>query len=380
MKSQVIKYEAGSWHHDPSNDIIPEKVDLILVYADRLLLNNNDILQPLQQKYSKAKVVVCSTAGEIYQRTVIENAASAMVISFDKTEVCVETGEISKYEDSNELGKAIAQKFKPEGLKYLMVISDGGEINGDDLILGIKSVMGKDVCISGGMAGDGPRFQKTLVGCYPDVKEGNLVLIGFYGDKLKVATGVKGGWDEFGPQRTVTKSTSNVLYEIDGINALELYKKYLGTYKDDLPGSALLFPISIKTADTDFYLVRTILSIDEEKQCMVFAGNIPEGSAVRFMKSNPDRLVFAAADAGGQILQNMQDIPVEMAMIVSCVGRKIVLSERIEEEIEAVAEMFPANANVAGFFSYGEIAPYKKEKQTSLHNQTITVTAFAEIS
>jgi hypothetical protein len=345
-----------------------------------LLLDKQDILHSLQEDYSKAKVVVCSTAGEIYQRTVIENAATAMIISFDKTEVCVETGEISKYKDSNELGKATAQKFKTEGLKYLMVVSDGGLINGDDLILGIKSVVGKDVCVSGGLAGDGPRFQKTLVGCYPDVKEGNLVLIGFYGESLKVATGVKGGWDEFGPQRTVTKSSSNILYEIDGVNALELYKKYLGAYKDELPGSALLFPISIKAADTDFYLVRTILSIDEEKQCMVFAGNIPEGSAVRFMKSNPDRLVFAATDVGGQVLQNMQDVPIEMALIVSCVGRKIILSERIEEEVEAVTEMLPASANVAGFFSYGEIAPHRTEKVTSLHNQTITITTFAEIS
>jgi hypothetical protein len=380
MKSHVIQYEAGSWQQVNSNEISSESVNLILVYADRLLLEKQDILKSLAQQFPSAKLIVCSTAGEIYQRTVTESAATAIIISFDNTAIVVETGEIGKYKDSYELGRESALKINQEGLKYLMVLSDGSLINGDELILGIKSVIGNDVCISGGLAGDGPRFQKTLVGCYPNVKEGNLVLVGLYGEHIKVATGVKGGWDEFGPQRTITKSFSNVLYEIDGVNALELYKKYLGSYKDELPGSALLFPISIKTADTDFYLVRTILSIDEEKQCMVFAGNIPEGSAVRFMKSNPDRLVFAAADVGGQVLQNMQDIPIEMALIVSCVGRKIVLSERIEEEVEAVAEMLPASANVAGFFSYGEIAPHRKEKQTSLHNQTITITAFAEIS
>jgi len=380
MKSHVIQYEAGSWQHIHSNDIQTDHVNLILVYADRLLLEKQEMLESLQHQYPKAKLIVCSTAGEIYQRSATEGAATAIIIGFDKTAVSVESGEISKFKDSFELGRETATKINPEGLKYLMVISDGSLINGDELILGIKSVIHEDVCISGGLAGDGPRFEKTLVGCYPDVKEGNLVLVGLYGEHIKVATGVKGGWDEFGPQRTITKSSSNILYEIDGVNALELYKKYLGSYKDELPGSALLFPISIKTADTDFYLVRTILSIDEEKQCMVFAGNIPEGSAVRFMKSNPDRLVFAAADAGGQIVQNMQNVPVEMALIVSCVGRKIVLSERIEEEIEAAAEMLPASANIAGFFSYGEIAPYRKEKQTSLHNQTITITAFAEIS
>ncbi len=380
MKSQLVRYEAGVWHDLELCKANADSVQLVLVYADRKVLEQNEVLTELHHQFPEAKIIACSTAGEIHQRNTSENAAVCLAISFDKTKISVQQDNIKNHSNSKELGQSTAQQFNQDGLQYLMVVSDGNLINGDDLIEGIKSVIHPDVCISGGLAGDGARFEKTLVGLYPDVKEGNLVLLGLYGDHIKVATGVKGGWDEFGPQRTITKSTNNLLYEIDGTNALELYKKYLGPYKEELPASALLFPISIKTADNDFYLVRTILSIDEENQCMVFAGNIPEGSAVRFMKSNPDRLVFAAADAGGQVVHAMKDIPVELALIVSCVGRKIVLSSRIDEEVEAAVEMLPATANVAGFFSYGEIAPYKTEKQTSLHNQTITITAFAEIS
>jgi hypothetical protein len=228
------------------------------------------------------------------------------------------------------------------------------------------------------LAGDAARFQKTLVGLDNQIEEGNVVLLGLYGNHLRVSTGVSGGWDPFGPERTITKSKGSMLMEIDGSNALELYKKYLGKYADELPASALLFPMSVQMGDNDAYIVRTILSIDEDKGTMKFAGTMPEGAKVRFMKSNPDRLIDAALTAGTQATDRIKKEDCSLALIVSCVGRKLVLADRIEEEVEAVTEELLSHTSVTGFFSYGEIAPQENSVRSQLHNQTITVTLFSE--
>jgi hypothetical protein len=194
-----------------------------------------------------------------------------------------------------------------------------------------------------------------------------------------VGTGYKGGWDVYGPERIITKSEGNVLHEIDGENALDLYKKYLGKYADGLPSSALFFPITIRSAEDDFFLVRTILSVDENNKTMTFAGNLPQGSVMRFMKSNFDRLINAAAEAGKDAMIQLGNRKSELAILVSCVGRKLVLANRTEEEIEAAIENMSEGTVTAGFFSYGEIAPEIKDKKSHLHNQTLTVTVFSEL-
>jgi hypothetical protein len=266
-------------------------------------------------------------------------------------------------------------------LKHVLIFVDGQLINGDDLLSGIQVETQKEVLISGGVAGDGARFTKTLVGLNEDLKPGNVVSIALYGDKVRVGTSYQGGWDIFGVEKMISKSEGNVLHEIDHENALDLYKKYLGQYAEELPGSALLFPISIKSQDSDSYIVRTILSIDEKNKTMTFAGNVPEGSSIRFMKSSVDRLIQAASDAGSEAIKqiNEEKTDAQFALLVSCVGRKLAMGSRAEEEVEAALEQLPANIQIAGFFSYGEIAPNKNNRINYLHNQTMTITTIGEL-
>jgi hypothetical protein len=204
------------------------------------------------------------------------------------------------------------------------------------------------------------------------------VLIGFYGEHIKVGHGSLGGWDEFGPERIVTKSEKNVLFELDNKNALELYKQYLGSYADELPGSALLFPISISNDAQDTKNVRTILSIDESNQSMTFAGNLPEGSKVRLMKANFDKIINASGSAAHQAVSFDFDKP-DLAILISCVGRKLILNDRVEEEIEIAKDIFGAETCVSGFYSYGEISPLVKSQKCELQNQTMTITTLKEI-
>ena len=377
MITRNIQYKENKWHNIESDD--NDKIDVLLVFTGINLAENNNILSFLTAQFKNAQILSCTTAGEINQTNVEDNSIICSAIQFEKTPIETVVDNLINCKNSFELGANLAKKLNTKNLTHIFMLSDGNLVNGDDLLTGIKSEIGENIQISGGIAGDGDRFQKTYVGLNENYKEGNVVLMGLYGNHIHVGTGKKAGWDVFGPEKTITKSDGNFLHEIDGENALDMYKTYLGKYANELPASALLFPISIKTKEHDFYIVRTILSIDNENKIMKFAGNVPEGSTIRFMKSNFDRLVLAASEAGLEACESLgnKNIP-ELAIIVSCVGRKLVLANRIEEEVEAAVECFPNSTKIIGFFSYGEISPQKDDHISYLHNQTITITTFSE--
>ena len=111
---------------------------------------------------------------------------------------------------------------------------------------------------------------------------------------------------------------------------------------------------------------------------MTFAGDIPEGSYARLMKANFDRLIDGAAEAAKMSLDILGSFKPELVILISCVGRKLILKQRIEEEIEGVRDVLGNDACYTGFYSYGEISPSAGGAKCELHNQTMTITAFAE--
>jgi hypothetical protein len=281
---------------------------------------------------------------------------------------------------SHEAGKALAASLAQEpGLNHVVVVSDGLHVNGSELVAGFREVLGTEVGVSGGLAGDAARFEETAVGLNEPAQPGQIVAIGLYGDNIAVGYASQGGWDPFGPERTITRSEGNVLYELDNEPALALYKRYLGDQAAELPASALLFPLTIGSDQPDYPpLVRTVLSVNEADQSMTFAGDLPQGRTARLMKANFDRLVTAAEEAAEQSIHQGSEIPPQAALLVSCVGRKLVLAQRVEDEVEAVANTLGEQATVTGFYSYGELAPHRVGKTCELHNQTMTITTFAE--
>jgi hypothetical protein len=169
-----------------------------------------------------------------------------------------------------------------------------------------------------------------------------------------------------------------VLYEMDGNSALELYKKYLGEHASGLPATGLFFPLSIRTSAGTAGVVRTILSVNEEEQSMTFAGDIPEGAFARLMKANFDRLIDGAIGAAKTSYQALGSASPDLAILISCVGRKLVLKQRVEEEVEGVRDILGSHTVLTGFYSYGEISPFTPDTKCTLHNQTMTITTFLE--
>lgn len=376
MITDQIIFRGNQWDGFDTLKLPAADYQLLLVFAQKSLLADPGIYKKLRDQFTSAQIVSSSTAGEIIGNESIEDAVLAIAIKMEHTPFDIVYENIDAHKNSYDLGLSLAKNLKTDGLSYVMILSDGHVVNGSDLLDGIKSHLGNDLPISGGMAGDGNLFSSTLVGVGDDIKNGHVILIGFYGDALHVCIDVQRGFNYFGPERIVTKSDKNILYDIDGVKALDLYKKYLGEYVDELPGSALLFPVAILN-DNDEPLVRTILSINEEDGSMTFAGNMPEGVTIRFMRSNLDQLINKAEEAGKKVT-NCVDEP-DLLLVMNCVGRKIILGQRRGEEIEALSKSIKGDTILAGFYTYGEFSSWEKpEKTCDLHNQTVVVTALKE--
>jgi hypothetical protein len=376
MKIESCRWTAVKGWQPNKPSPLGSRADLVFLFGGRENLAQKQLWVDMKRAYPKAHFVGCSTAGEIQQTNVIDDSLVATAVQFEKSSLNVARVQIGQTMNSFQAGAELATSLSKENLTHVMVFSDGLKVNGSELVKGLTENLPRHVAVTGGLAGDGARFKQTLV-CADDVpEEGWLVAIGFYGSHLKVGYGSMGGWDSFGPERLITRSKNNVLYELEGKSVLALYKQYLGEAAAGLPATALLFPLSLRVPDQPSGLVRTILSVDEKEQSMTFAGDVPEGSYARFMKANFERLI-EGANGSARISRQNGDSP-DLAILISCVGRKLVLKQRIEEEVEAVREVLGNQTVLAGFYSYGEISPFTPNAKCELHNQTMTITTLSE--
>jgi hypothetical protein len=353
---------------------------LILAFGQREFLENSNVLQSLKDHYPEVVLAGCTTSGEIAGEKVFDESVVLTAVEFEKTKIASAVAKLSDVENpSKRAGIELATTLDHNNLKHVLVFSDGLNVNGTDLVDGMSQALPKGVTVTGGLAGDGPNFKKTYIINRTDLLgEGQIKAIGLYGDNIKVGFGSRGGWDSFGVDRTVTKSKGNVLYEIDGEPALDLYKSFLGDKAKELPSSGLLFPLSMRDREDVEPVVRTILGISEEDKSLTFAGDIPEGSFVRLMKANSDRLINGAEEAAEITIKDKNTNQIELALLVSCVGRKLVLKQLVEEEVEVVSDVL-GKPTIAGFYSYGELAPFGfLQNQCELHNQTMTITTLSE--
>ncbi|MBP6217330.1 MAG: FIST C-terminal domain-containing protein [Oligoflexales bacterium] len=379
MKIFQSQWKAGSGWKDLSEG--NQKVSnpqLVLVFGGRDQLAEAKRFDEIRNIYKKSQIISVSTAGEILKDNVYDDTITATAIELGKTKVKIASLTIKNSEDSESVGKNLGKDLQDKDLCYVLVLSDGLKVNGTSLLQGINSVLDKNLVVTGGLAGDGSRFVKTLVGVDAAPSEHQVVAIGFYGKDLVIGHGSVGGWDPFGPIRKVTRSEGNILYELDGQPALDLYKNYLGEQAKSLPGSGLLFPLSIHLPGNKGNLVRTILAVDEEKKSLTFAGDIPNGGQVQLMKANFERLIDGASLAATQSVLKQEEKAPQLALLISCVGRKLVLGPRIDEEIEGVRSILGASTKITGFYSYGELSPLVGNSSCELHNQTMTITTLSE--
>lgn len=379
MRIQQLHIVSGHWAvKGGDTNFDANRCQLVIIFGVPACIAEPTFLAEVKQRFPVAEVILGSTSGEIIAEGVFDESAVVTAIEFEHTTVRSAITNIERHANSHEAGYHLMKELQSEDLRTVFILSDGMHVNGSELAAGLNENNPNHLPITGGLAGDATRFMKTLVGLNEQPGDGNIAAIGFYGNRLRIGHGSFGGWDEFGQERVITRSNKNVLYELDGRNALDLYKEYLGPYVDELPGSALLFPLSLQLNGSGQNLVRTILSIDENEKSMTFAGNLPEGGKVRLMKANFDKLIDGSATAAKFAFKPLMEQQPGLAILISCVGRRLVLQHRVDEEVQAAKDIFGDNTIISGFYSYGEISPLKPTSNCELHNQTMTITTFSE--
>jgi hypothetical protein len=379
--------QALGWAPAPAGPGL-RNAQLVLAFGAPSVLRQPQLAARIRSDYPGAHIFGCSTAGEICGESVFDDSLVLTAVHFEHTQLRSVQADLSQTPDSLQAGERIGKSLpgfirdpstgREERLAHVLVLSDGLRVNGSEFVSGLMKHLPPGITVTGGLAGDGASFGETLVFRDDAPCTNSVAALGLYGSRLKVGFGSLGGWDPFGPYRLITKSKANVLYELDGQSALGLYKEYLGEHAQGLPATGLLFPLSIRVEADDTPVVRTILSVDEATQSMTFAGDVPEGAQARLMKANFDRLIDGATGAARTSHLALPDCPAELAILISCVGRKLVLKQRIEEEVEAVRDVLGPGAALAGFYSYGEISPFQPGARCELHNQTMTITALSE--
>ncbi|UVT15452.1 MAG: FIST C-terminal domain-containing protein [Nitrospira sp.] len=378
MEAHTLQYDRSEGWSIKNRPQIDSHRTLIVLFGSSAFIDADNPIRELVDEYPHSTVIGCSTAGEILGTQIFDESVSAAVVRFDHTELRMASAPAHSAEDSFSAGQHIARQLNDPRLKGILVLSDGLCVNGSELVRGLNSEVSPSVVVTGGLAGDGDRFHRTWVLQDRRPQSGFVTAVGFYGDRIRIGHGTKGGWDRFGHERRVTRSKGNVLFELDGRPALQLYKEYLGDRACGLPATGLLFPLALRAHQEDSKsLVRTILAVNEEEQSLTFAGDIPEGSLAQLMKANFDRLVHGASEAAVSTKAAADANSCTLAVAISCVGRRLVLGERTEEETEATLDVFPKGTQQIGFYSYGEISPHTAGT-CDLHNQTMTLTTLSE--
>lgn len=377
MKTHTLYHDQrGGWSTELPAALDSEQT-LVLVFGAAGSSNTGGPLDELVATFPRSHVLGCSTAGEIHQGRVRDGSLSVAVARFEKTRLVSASAQVLDANDSASAGQTLAKDLNRSQLRGVFVLSDGLNVNGSELTATLTEGLPAGVPVTGGLAGDGIAFEKTWVLVDGKPASNHVTAVAMYGDHVVVGHGSGGGWDAFGPERIVTRSKGNVLYELDGRPALELYKRYLGDLAKELPATGLYFPLALRTPNgCEAQVVRTVLSVDEDHQSMTFAGDIPENHLAQFMHTGSDRLVGGAEDAAEEATAALTEPG--LAIAISCVGRRLVLGERSDDELEATLHMFPEGTHQVGFYSYGEFSP-SQDGAGTLHNQTMTLTTICEV-
>ncbi len=383
--TQHLSIKPGAWEQLPGKGCAGTP-QLIYVFGSKERIAEPTTYTEVRALYPQGDILLASTSGEILGTHVYDGSVTVTACHFEKTTVRVAHTTIAHQEESAQKAEELARTLVAPDLQHVLVFTDGLLVNGSQCAAGMAKALPPHVAATGGLAGDGAAFVSTAVGLNGTGVSGTVVMIGFYGTSMKIGYGSVGGWDPFGPDRVITRSKGNVLYELDHEPALALYKKYLGDKAKELPSSGLLFPLELTVPTASGHseqLVRTLLAVHEADQSMTFAGDMPEGISARMMRANFERLVDGADGAARKgVTGSTEVIHPQYALLVSCVGRKLVLGERVEDEVEAIAAVFGAQTTLTGFYSYGELCPTTDTTNArgvcQLHNQTMTITTFEE--
>jgi hypothetical protein len=376
MKIIQMKFAAGSgWTELRHDHVEHHEIDLVLGFAPSGMLKEGNLYDEVSTLFPMAQIILSSSAGEFIDDKLSDDALTLTAIRFEKAKVKTAMTDITTSKNSFEAGYYLSRAFEHKGLRSLILFCDGQQVNASQLAFSLQQYLPPDVIITGGLAGSQDK-QPSLIGLNSQPAAGRIACIGFYGEELKVTYGNNSGWIPFGPERKVTRSKNNTVYELGGIPVLEVYNLYLRDRKYNIAGSQMLFPIAVRFENSAGTVIRTIQSVDEGLFSITYSGNVPEGSKVSLLRADSDSLINGAANAVSLSTQQMPSP--ELAIIMSCAERRNILNGRSSEELLAIKNALGRNTAISGLFTPGEIAPAGPDLKCELFKQSVIVTAISE--
>ncbi|MRG94581.1 FIST signal transduction protein [Polyangium spumosum] len=316
---------------------------------------------------ARTRVVGCSTFAEIGEEGGLSRSVTAMGL-------CLGGGveaEGFSVEDlagrEREAGRELGERARAFGPKLLVLLADG-LVNTDRLIQGLQDILGATFPIVGGMAIDDGRFERAYEILDRRVLSGGAVALGFRGP-VELVAGAKSGWVPIGATHICTRvENGNVVLEIDGRPALDLYLEYLGPRAGEMPSVSADFPIGIVDAQEAIALLRSVKGVDEARRALVFGGDIPEGARIRMTRATRDDVIRGANEVGAKLVASMPEP--SLALFFDCGGRKMVLGPRYREELRETFARLEGVPKV-GFYCAGEFSPV--DGVTMHHDETFTM-------
>jgi len=253
----------------------------------------------------------------------------------------------AEYPEKNyrEVAKAIAQKAqKSFSQPAFLVAASHMETDGEQLLFGFEDIIGKQVNVFGGMAGDDYAFSEQFVFTNNEESNRGMVVLALDEEKIIIKGKATCGWKAVGTPKTVTKSVGNHVFTVDNESVLDITAKYggLGILEEEDTNVAMEiavnFPLQLQREVGD-PVMRPGLLIKWEDRSFVCSGSVPQGSKVRFSLP-PDFDVMEKVIKGAEELKATEMPDADALVVFSCAGRILALGPLMNQEIEGIRNIW----------------------------------------
>ena len=378
MKAKSIKGRSPEEIQSALNESMADGFKPTLAIAFISLKQDRDAICALLDKEGIA-IFGASTHGEFIDEELEKGSFAILLLDINPSYFTILFAE---YPEKNyrEVASEIAKKAKNLFPHPAFLISASHmETDAEQLLFGFEDVVGKQVNVYGGMAGDDYAFQEQFI--FTNNKSSNSGIVALVVDEEKII--IKGiatcGWKAVGTVRTVTKSEGNHVYTVDDVPVLDLTAKYGGLENIEKGNTdvameiAVNFPLQLQREVGD-PVMRPGLLIEWEDRSFYCSGSVPQGSKVRFSLP-PDFDVMEKVIKGVEGLKATEMPEADAVVVFSCAGRILALGPLMNQEIEGIKNVW--NAPMAGMFSNAELAR-ATGGNLEMHNCTTCCVALKE--
>ena len=374
MKVKQYKYINDKWDKELDYSLDSHST-LIIIFG-----NKDKEVVPIINNFPQSKIIGCSSGGEICKDFYTLNDSLVIsVIQFEKSSLTTVTVDINNYDDSFSKGKEIFSALQDENLKGIITFAPGLTINGTKFVAGLSSTKGA-CTICGGLAGNSD-ITETFIYSNKGKELDKAVAVGVYGEDVEVFSSAYSGVAPISLEREITLAKDNIVFEIDNMTAYEFYCKYLPDSleisQDNFNSLSFQFPLSIAdNLNIDEDTVRTPIGLNITNGSIIFSGEFTTGDKVRLLRATTDRFIEGANKACRNLYSEIGNRE-NLVIAVSCVGRRSVLRDYIDDEIVTMKNIVSHHGTLCGFYSFGEISD-RTNNYSVFHNQTMNLIGIVE--